>query len=67
MIDLTIPTMVLPLTDVQYKILKELADKEGDSVVEYAEKMITDILLGFFNTRLMAYRMDNPEPDPQQN
>ena len=67
MIDLTIPTMVLPLTDVQYKILKELADKEGDSVVEYAEKMITDILLSFFNTRLMAYRMDNPEPDPQQN
>ncbi len=67
MFDLTVPAMILPLTDEQYKILKEIADKAGKPVAEYTIGMIKEILLDYFNTSLMAYRMNNPEPDPQQN
>ncbi len=69
MFDLPIPAMILPLTDEQYKILKEIADKVGKPVAEYTLGMIKEILLDYFNASLMGYRMNNPDPHPgdQQN
>ena len=67
MVDFIVPKMVLPLTDEQYKILGEMADSVGCPIIEYADRMIKDILLSHFNARLMVYRNDNPEPNCQQN
>ncbi len=69
MFELVIPETTLPFTDEQYKILKELADKANCPVGDYALRMIKDILLGYFNARLLLYRRENPEPnlDSQQN